>query len=155
MNFLFTKIEEEDIGNIWFQQDGATWHTGEATLDILRPVFEDRIISRRADVVWPARSCDLKPLDYYLWGTVKDKCYADKLETIDALKDNIREAIGEIQLHTIDNMLKNWTNRIGYEWHDAFDTYSWALCRSISERFINNFGVSKFSQREHNVWQKI
>ena len=25
--FLFTKIEEEDIGNIWFQQDGATYHT--------------------------------------------------------------------------------------------------------------------------------
>ena len=24
-------------------------------------------------------------------------------------KDNIREAIGEIQLHTIDNVLKNWT----------------------------------------------
>ena len=39
----------------------------------------------------------------YLWGAVKDKCYADKPETIDALKDNIREAIGEIQLHTIDN----------------------------------------------------
>ena len=54
--FLFTKIEEEDIGNIWFQQ-----------FDILRPVFEDRIINRRADVVWPPRSCDLIPLDYYLW----------------------------------------------------------------------------------------
>ena len=50
--FLFTKIEEEDIGNIWFQQDGATCHTAEATLDVLRPVFEDRIISRSADVVW-------------------------------------------------------------------------------------------------------
>ena len=50
--FLFTKIEEEDIGNIWFQQDCATCHTAEATLDVLRPVFEDRIISRRADVVW-------------------------------------------------------------------------------------------------------
>ena len=24
--FLFTKIEEEDIGNIWFQQEGATCH---------------------------------------------------------------------------------------------------------------------------------
>ena len=35
-------------------------------------------------------------LDYYLWRTVKDKCYADKPETIDALKGNIREAIGEI-----------------------------------------------------------
>ena len=42
-------------------------------------------------------------LDYCLWGAVKDKCYADKPEIIDALKDNIRE----IQLHTIDNVLKN------------------------------------------------
>ena len=41
-------------------------------------------------------------------------CYADKAEIIDALKDNIREAIGEIQLHTIDNVLKNWTVRVVY-----------------------------------------
>ena len=134
--FLFTIIEEEDIGNIWFQQDDATCHTAEAILDVLRPVFENRIIRPRADGVWPPRSCDLTPLDYYLWG-------ADKPETIDALKDNIREAIGEIQLqtidnvpskisvmptsqyntreaigeiqlHTIDNVLKNWSDRKGY-----------------------------------------
>ena len=37
--FLFTKIEEQDIGNIWFQQDGATCH-----------VFEDRIISCRCSL---------------------------------------------------------------------------------------------------------
>ena len=103
--FLFTKIEEKYIGNIWFQQIGTTCHTAEATLDVLRPVCEDRIISRRADVVWPPRSCNLRPLDYYLWGAAKDKC---KPEIIDALKDNIHEAIGEIQLHTIDNVLKNW-----------------------------------------------
>ena len=82
--------------------------------DVLRPVFEDRIISRRVDIVWPPRSCVLTMLDYYLWGAVKDKCYADKPETIEALKDNIREAIGDIQLHTIDNVLKNWTDRVGY-----------------------------------------
>ena len=50
-------------------------------------------------------------LDFYLWGAVKYKCYADKPETTDALKDNIREANGEIQLHTNDNVLKNWTDR--------------------------------------------
>ena len=49
---LFSKIEEEHIGNIWFQQDGATCHTAEAILDYLRLVFEDCIITRRADVVW-------------------------------------------------------------------------------------------------------
>ena len=49
--FSFTKIEEEDIGNIWFQQDGATCHTAEAAVDVLRHIFENRIISPRADVV--------------------------------------------------------------------------------------------------------
>ena len=62
----------------------------------LRPVFEDRIISRRADVVWSPLSCDLTLLDYYLWGAVKDKCYADKSDTTDALKYNIREAIEKL-----------------------------------------------------------
>ena len=44
-----------------------------------------------------------------MWGAIKEKP-----ETIDALTDNIREAIGGIQLHTIDNVLKNWTDRVGY-----------------------------------------
>ena len=61
----------------------------------------------KSDVVWPPRSCDLTPLDYYFWG-------ADKPETIDALKDNIHEVIDEIPLHTIDNVLKNWTDRVDY-----------------------------------------
>ena len=40
-----------------------------------------------------------------MWGAVKVKCNADITETIDALKNKIREAIGEIQLHTIDNAM--------------------------------------------------
>ena len=91
---LFAKIEEEDIDNIWFQQDGATCHTAESTFDVLRPVFEDRIISRRADIVWPPPSCDLTTLNYCLWGAVKYKYYADKPEAIESLKNNICEAIG-------------------------------------------------------------
>ena len=110
--FLLTKIEQED--NIRYQQDGATCHTAEARLDVLRPVFEDRIISRKSYVVWPPCSCDLTSLDYYLWDAVKDKCYAFNPKTNDALKNNIRKACGEVQLHTMDNVLKNWTNCGGY-----------------------------------------
>ena len=125
--FLFTKIEEDDIGNIWFQQDGATCHTAEATLDVLRPIFEDRIISRKADFVWPPRSCDLTPLDYYLWCAAKDKCNADKPKRIDVLKDNTREGIGEIQLHTIDNVLKNWPTEAAI-WMKLFSIISRKDC---------------------------
>ena len=80
----------------------------------MSPVFEYRIISRRADVVWSPRSRDLTPLGYYLLDAIKDKCYSDKPKKIDTLKNKIRETIGEIQLHTIDNVLKNWTDRVGY-----------------------------------------
>ena len=52
-------------------------------------------------------------MDYYFRGAFKGKHDAGKPETIDDLKDNIREAIGKIQLHTIGNVLKNWTDRIG------------------------------------------
>ena len=49
--FLFTKMEEEDIDNIWVQQDSTTCHTAEAILDVLRTAFDDRIISREVAVV--------------------------------------------------------------------------------------------------------
>ena len=64
--FLFTKIEARRILAIFdFNKTARVTHS-EATLDILRPVIEDRIISRRPEVVWPTPCCDLTPLDYYL-----------------------------------------------------------------------------------------
>ena len=77
---FFTKIEEEDIDNVWFQQDGAICRTAQATLDVLRSGFENCVISHIADVVWAPRSCDLTPLDYYLWIAFKDKCCVVKSE---------------------------------------------------------------------------
>ena len=85
--FLFPKIEEGDMDDIWFQEDGATCHTVNVTIDLLRTIFENRIIIRNSDVNWPYRSCDLILLDYFLWGAVKDKCYANHPETIEALKN--------------------------------------------------------------------
>ena len=114
--FLFTKIEEESIGNIWFQQEGAKQklHSMFCTLFLKTTLSAAELMSFGQ----LARSCDFTPLDYYLWSAVKDKCYADRRETIDALKDNIREAIGEIQLHTIDNVLKNWQPWQPFEWYN-------------------------------------
>ena len=103
---LLAHVERIFVHKNW---RGRYWQHLVSTLDFLRSVFEDSIISRRADVVWLHRSCDLTPLENYLWDTVKDKCYTGKLETIDDLKNNICEAIDEKQLHTISIMcLKIW-----------------------------------------------
>ena len=91
-------------------------HTAKATLDVLHPGFGYRIISRRADIVWPPRSCDLTSLDYYLYGALKVKCYADKPETIDALKDNIHEMKCALKLNRSCRLLHGQP-RQPFEWN--------------------------------------
>ncbi|GFW42325.1 uncharacterized protein TNCV_1207781 [Trichonephila clavipes] len=77
-NFFITELNNHDVQELWFQQDGATCHTARATIDLLKDTFGDRLISRFGPVNWPPRSCDLTPLDYFLWGYVKSLVYADK-----------------------------------------------------------------------------
>ncbi|GFU52385.1 transposase [Trichonephila clavipes] len=71
-NFFIPELNNHDVQELWFQQDGATCHTARATIDLLKDTFGDRLISRFGPVNWPPRSCALTPLDYFLWGYVKD-----------------------------------------------------------------------------------
>ncbi|GFU84133.1 zinc finger protein 112 [Trichonephila clavipes] len=100
--------------SLWFQQDGATCDTARATIDLLKDTFGDRLISRFGPVNWPPRSCDLTPLDYFLWGYVKSLVYADKLQTLDHLEDNIRRVIADIQPQMLEKVIENWTSRLDY-----------------------------------------
>ncbi|GFW09308.1 putative transposable element [Trichonephila clavipes] len=96
-NFFIPGLNNRDVQELWFQQDGATYHTARATIDLLKDTFGDRLISRFGPVNWPPRSCDLTPLDYFLWDYVKSLVYADKPQTLDHLKDNIRRVIADIR----------------------------------------------------------
>ena len=63
--FLFLKINDTDTDDICFQQDGATCHTTNETINLLKEKFGESIISRNGPVNWPPRSCDLTPLDFF------------------------------------------------------------------------------------------
>ncbi|GFV47991.1 transposable element Tc3 transposase [Trichonephila clavipes] len=99
---------------LWFQQDGATCHTARATIDLLKDTFGDRLISRFRPVNWPPRSCDLTPIDYFLWGYVKSLVYADNPQTLDHLEDNIRRVIADIRPQMLEKVIENWTSRLDY-----------------------------------------
>ncbi|GFY10934.1 transposable element Tc3 transposase [Trichonephila clavipes] len=103
-----------DMEELWFHQDGATCHTARATIDLLKDTFGDRLISRFGPVNWPPRSCDLTPLDYFLWGYVKSLVYADKPQTLDHLEDNIRRVIADIRPQILEKVIQNWTSRLDY-----------------------------------------
>ncbi|GFX68837.1 transposable element Tc3 transposase [Trichonephila clavipes] len=98
-NFFIPDLNNHDVQELWFQQDGATCHTARATIDLMKDTFGDRLISRFGPVNWPPRSCDLTPLDYFLWDYVKSLVYADKPQTLDHLEDNIRSVIADIYGH--------------------------------------------------------
>ncbi|GFT59748.1 putative transposable element [Trichonephila clavipes] len=101
-------------GELWFQEDGATYHTARATIYLLKNTFGDRLISCFGPVNWPPRSCDLTPLDYFLWGYVKSLVYADKPQTLDHFEDNIRRVIADIRPQMLEKVIENWTSRLDY-----------------------------------------
>ncbi|GFW96290.1 putative DD41D transposase [Trichonephila clavipes] len=111
-NFFIPELNNHDVQELWFQQDGATCHTARATIDLLKDTFGDRLISRFGPVNWPPRSCDLTPLDYFLWGYVKSLVYADKPQTLDLLEDNIRRVIADIRPQILEKVIENWTSRL-------------------------------------------
>ncbi|GFT49338.1 putative transposable element [Trichonephila clavipes] len=113
-NFFIPKLNNHDVQELWFQQDGATCHTARATIDLLKDTFGDRLISCFGPVNWPPRSCDLTPLDYFLWGYVKSLVYADKPQTLDHLEDNIRRVIADIRPQMLGKVIENWTSRLDY-----------------------------------------
>ncbi|GFX12510.1 vacuolar protein sorting-associated protein 13 [Trichonephila clavipes] len=113
-NFFIPELNNHDVQELWFQQDGATCHTARATIDLLKDTFGDRLISRFGPVNWPPRSCDLTPLDYFLWGYVKSLVYADKPQTHDHLEDNIRRVIADIRPQMLEKVIENWTSRLDY-----------------------------------------
>lgn len=99
---------------MWFQQDGATSHTTQANRALLQEKFPGRIISRLADVNWPPRSCDLTPLDFFLWGYAKDRVYANSPQTLDDLKGNIREVMAEKLPEMWRKVIENYLKRIKF-----------------------------------------
>ncbi|GFX84750.1 hypothetical protein TNCV_125181 [Trichonephila clavipes] len=83
--------------------------------DLLKDTFGDRPnFTFFGPVNWPPRSCDLTPLDYFLWGYVKSLVYADKPQTLDHLEDNIRRVIADIRPQMLEKVIENWTSRLDY-----------------------------------------
>ena len=100
------------MSGLYFHQDGATCHTTRENVTIWRSKFPQRVISRNADFNWPPRSCDLAPVDLFLWVFLKSRVYANNLQNVNDLKNNIQDAIREITPATCRKVIENFDIRI-------------------------------------------
>ncbi|GFU87321.1 uncharacterized protein TNCV_2716071 [Trichonephila clavipes] len=113
-NFFIPELNNHDVQELGLQQDGATCHTARATIDLLKDTFGDRLISRFGLVKCSPRSCDLTPLDYFLWGYAKSLVYADKPQTLDHLEDSIRRVIADLRPQMLEKVIENLTSSLDY-----------------------------------------
>jgi hypothetical protein len=79
-------LTHDEIATGYYQQDGATCHTSNPSMQEIESFFKDRIVSK---TLWPPRSPDLKPAEFFLWGLLKGKVYKNTPPTIEQLKKTL------------------------------------------------------------------
>lgn len=72
------------------------------------------VISKKGEIDWPPRSCELTPMDFFLWGFLKDRAYVNHPQTIDVLKAEIKRVIQEIKPVMTLNIIKNLHKRLQF-----------------------------------------
>lgn len=97
---------------MWFQQDGAPAHYHHQVRQYLDNWMGNRWIGRRGPVAWPARSPDLTPLDFFLWGYVKQEVYKEIPTTQENMKNRIRHVFRSIQPQTLQDVRDSFAMRL-------------------------------------------
>jgi hypothetical protein len=70
---------------MWYLHDGASAHSARGVKNWLDANLENRWIGRNGPVLWPARSPDLNPCDFFLWGHLKQIVYETPVNTVEEL----------------------------------------------------------------------
>jgi hypothetical protein len=109
LNDFIGLLQEDEITCSSFQQDGATAHTTNNSMKLLNEIFGERVISGN---VWPLRSPDLTPPDFYLWGAAKSAVHRGRPRTLNALKTAITGYVRDISLVDLQKVFVNKIKRV-------------------------------------------
>jgi hypothetical protein len=99
---MFDKLSRNMTGD-----DGAPPHFSRNVREILDNQYPQRWIGGAGPHHWPARSPDLNPLDFFLWGYLKSIIY---LRLINSEAD-LRVRIQEVFVSVTEEMITNATTR--------------------------------------------
>lgn len=89
LNNLLEEVPLQIRNNMWFMHDGAPPHFSVIVREYLDNRFPNQWIGRGGPFPWPPRSPDLNPLDFFLWGYLKDLVYTTPVQTREELLERI------------------------------------------------------------------
>lgn len=81
------------LRGLWYQHDGAPAHFSSPVREWLDTEYPGRWIGRGGPVEWPPRSPDLTPLDFFLWGHLKELVYRTPCPTDGDLVARLHAAV--------------------------------------------------------------
>lgn len=97
---------------MYFQQDGAPPHYSLLVRYILDTIFPNRWIGRKGPLKWAPRSPDLTPLDFFLWGYLKDKVFRTRPENLDEMCARIVEFCAVPDAEMFENVRESFVERV-------------------------------------------
>lgn len=80
----------------YYQHDGARPHTARNVKRYLDDRFPDAWIGNNGPIEWPTRSPCLNPLDFFLWGYIKNQVYYRSTENVQELRERITDSIRSV-----------------------------------------------------------
>jgi len=104
---LLPDIEAKCGCHKWtLQHDGASVHTARKTME------KEKIDFIEPDI-WPPNSPDLNPVDYAVWGALKQRVYhGRKFKTVEELKQTIVTEWKNLSQRFIDSCINEWRRRL-------------------------------------------
>lgn len=99
------------LPNLWLQLDGAPPHFAAPVRQWLNDNFTGRWIGRLGPISWPPRSPDLNPLDFFLWGHLKNIVYHTPVESIQDLEARIMRAVNTVTPEMLNNVKRSMVRR--------------------------------------------
>ena len=117
-------------------QDGAPPPTAHRVLTWISDHFGERVVGQMTQHEWASHSPDLNPLDFFLWGHIKDQIMGQTFQNIDELKNIVNRLVKAIPQLLCERSIRNFVYRI-------------RMCVRRNGRHVEHMLKHKFLQ----VWQ--
>ncbi|GBM52050.1 hypothetical protein AVEN_23285-1 [Araneus ventricosus] len=91
---------------------GAPPHKVSSVQQYIRDTFQQQVIGYSGCLEWPPRSPGLNPLDFFLWGYMKQRVYATTPPTFQELRNRITDACASVSPAMLYNVQREVQSRV-------------------------------------------
>ncbi|KAG1703701.1 hypothetical protein GQR58_004165 [Nymphon striatum] len=121
--------------------------------NLLDETFPDKWIGRRGPIEFPPRSPDITPMDFFVWGVIKDSVYSRKPRSVEDLRQFVIDAFANLDrdlctkvCHSVVSRCRECIEAEGLQ----FEYLSYKLFALIVTVFSDSFTITYFESDTDN-----